>query len=54
MPRHRDYVPQGVIPAVLLPFQDDFSIDEPSYRAHLRDVASVKGISAINTLTCSR
>src|SRR5437879_5663774 len=49
MPRHRDYVPQGVIPAVLLPFQDDFSIDEPSYRAHLRDVASVKGISAITT-----
>jgi len=49
MPRHRDYLPQGVIPAVLLPFQDDFSIDEPSYRAHLRDVAAVKGISAITT-----
>jgi 4-hydroxy-tetrahydrodipicolinate synthase len=49
MPRHRDYVPHGVIPAVLLPFHDDFSIDEASYRAHLRDVASVKGLSAITT-----
>src|SRR2546422_10910029 len=49
MPRQRDYVPHGVIPAVLLPFHDDFSIDEPSYRAHLRDIASVKGISAITT-----
>ena len=41
------YVPAGVIPAVLLPFHDDLSIDEASYRAHLRDVASVEGISAI-------
>ena len=41
------YVPAGVIPAVLLPFHDDLSIDEASYRAHLRDVATVEGISAI-------
>jgi 4-hydroxy-tetrahydrodipicolinate synthase len=41
------YAPAGVIPAVLLPFHDDLSIDEASYRAHLRDVASVRGISAI-------
>ena len=41
------YVPAGVIPAVLLPFHDDLSIDEASYRAHLRDVASVEGLSAI-------
>ena len=47
MSRHRDFVPQGVIPAVLLPFHDDFSIDERSFRAHLRDVASVQGLSAI-------
>jgi 4-hydroxy-tetrahydrodipicolinate synthase len=48
MPRHPDFVPQGVIPAVLLPFHDDdFSIDEPSFRAHLRDVASVQDLSAI-------
>jgi 4-hydroxy-tetrahydrodipicolinate synthase len=49
MPRHRDYVPHGVIPAVLLPFNEDFSIDEASYRAHLRDVGAVQGISAITT-----
>jgi 4-hydroxy-tetrahydrodipicolinate synthase len=49
MPRHRDYVPHGVIPAVLLPFHEDLSIDEASYRAHLRDVVSVQGISAITT-----
>ena len=39
--------PAGVIPAVLLPFNEDFSIDEASYRAHLRDVASVQGLSAL-------
>jgi 4-hydroxy-tetrahydrodipicolinate synthase len=49
MPRHRDYIPHGVIPAVLLPFHEDFSIDEASYRAHLRDVGSVEGISAITS-----
>ena len=47
MPRHPDFLPQGVIPAVLLPFHADFSIDEPSFRAHLRDVAAVQGLSAI-------
>ena len=41
------FVPAGVIPAVLLPFHEDLSIDEASYRAHLRDVGSVQGISAI-------
>ena len=47
MARHSDFVPQGVIPAVLLPFHDDLSIDETSFRAHLRDVAGVNGLSAI-------
>jgi 4-hydroxy-tetrahydrodipicolinate synthase len=47
MPRHAGFIPHGVIPAVLLPFNEDFSIDEASYRAHLRDVTSVEGISAI-------
>ena len=38
MSRHPHFVPQGVIPAVLLPFHKDLSIDEPSFRAHfLRD-----------------
>jgi 4-hydroxy-tetrahydrodipicolinate synthase len=47
MPRHASYIPHGVIPAVLLPFNDDLAIDEKSFRAHLRDVAAVPGISAI-------
>jgi 4-hydroxy-tetrahydrodipicolinate synthase len=34
-----------VIPAVLLPFNVDFSIDERSYRKHLSDVTGVDGIS---------
>ncbi|HKW36171.1 MAG TPA: dihydrodipicolinate synthase family protein [Burkholderiales bacterium] len=41
------WIPQGVIPAVLLPFHEDLSIDEPSFRAHLSDVASAAGLSAI-------
>jgi 4-hydroxy-tetrahydrodipicolinate synthase len=41
------FVPAGVIPAVLLPFHEDLSIDEASYRAHLRDVGSVEGLAAI-------
>ena len=43
------YQPEGVIPAVLLPFHDDFSIDEASYRSHIRDVAAVPGVTAITT-----
>ena len=41
------FVPAGVIPAVLLPFADNLEIDEKSFRAHLRDVAAVDGISAV-------
>ena len=47
MSRHPEFVPQGVIPAVLLPFHDDLSIDEPSFRGHLRDVEAVDGLSAL-------
>jgi 4-hydroxy-tetrahydrodipicolinate synthase len=43
------YLPHGVIPAVLLPFNLDFSIDEESYRSHLRDVGSVEGVTAVTT-----
>jgi 4-hydroxy-tetrahydrodipicolinate synthase len=32
---------------VLLPFENDLSIDEASFRKHLRDVAAVEGLSAI-------
>src|SRR5258708_10880971 len=47
MPRHPKYIPHGVIPAVLLPFNDDLSIDERSFRRHLGDVTGTKGLSAI-------
>ena len=47
MPRHKNFTPQGVIPAVILPFHDDLSIDEPSFRKHLRDVTATEGLSAI-------
>src|ERR1700730_18246809 len=41
------YAPHGVIPAVLLPFDNDLAIDEASFRKHLRDVSATPGISAI-------
>jgi 4-hydroxy-tetrahydrodipicolinate synthase len=47
MPRHAHYVPHGVIPAVLLPFADDLSIDEKAFRKHLSDVAATDGLSGI-------
>ncbi|HEX5317589.1 MAG TPA: dihydrodipicolinate synthase family protein [Stellaceae bacterium] len=47
MTRFRDWTPHGVIPAVLLPFHADYSIDAASYRRHLRDVGGVDGISAL-------
>ena len=47
MSQRKAYVPHGVIPAVLLPFDNDLAIDEASFRKHLRDVASVEGLSAI-------
>ena len=47
MPRHKNFTPHGVIPAVILPFHDDLSIDEANFRRHLRAVAAVEGLSAI-------
>jgi 4-hydroxy-tetrahydrodipicolinate synthase len=47
MPRFKNFEPKGVIPACLLPFFDDLSIDEAGYRKHLRDVVGVEGISAV-------
>src|SRR5947209_16328091 len=47
MARHKSYIPHGVIPAVLLPFDGELAIDEAGFRKHLRDVAATDGISAI-------
>jgi 4-hydroxy-tetrahydrodipicolinate synthase len=43
------FEPRGVIPACLLPFSADLSIDERAYRTHLNDIASVEGVEAIAT-----
>src|ERR1700674_1411285 len=43
----RPYLPHGVIPAVLLPLDNDLAIDEAAFREHLREVAATEGISAI-------
>jgi 4-hydroxy-tetrahydrodipicolinate synthase len=40
-------LPFGVIPAALMAFHDDFSMDEPSARKHLRDLAAVKGVQSL-------
>ena len=47
MPRHASYLPHGVIPAILLPFNDDLSIDERSFRATSAMSAATEGISAL-------
>ena len=47
MARFKQFIPQGVIPAALLPFNKDFSIDGASFKLHLSDLSSVKGVTAI-------
>ncbi|MBL8382690.1 MAG: dihydrodipicolinate synthase family protein [Burkholderiales bacterium] len=41
------FTPAGTIPAAILPFHDDFAIDEASLRAHLADLAGTAGVTAI-------
>jgi len=41
------FVARGVIPAALLPFHDDCSIDFEEFRRHLSYLANVKGVTAI-------
>ena len=45
--RFPGYLPAGVIPACILPFHDDLSLDLKSFARHLHDTAAVKGLSAI-------
>ena len=47
MGRFREFKPAGVIPATLLAFHEDLSIDEAETRRHLSHVAATRGISAI-------
>ncbi|PQO25605.1 dihydrodipicolinate synthase family protein [Blastopirellula marina] len=41
------FIPQGVIPACLMPFDALLEVDERSYRRHLRELSCVEGITAI-------
>jgi len=47
MTQNRNFVPAGVIPATLLPFNDDYSINWQEMNRHLEDVVATPGISAI-------
>ena len=38
---------EGVMPANLLPFRADLSIDEPAYRRHLRWLADTRGVTGL-------
>ncbi|MGH7324909.1 MAG: dihydrodipicolinate synthase family protein [Candidatus Rokuibacteriota bacterium] len=37
----------GILPANILPFRADLSIDEPAYRRHLRWLADTRGVTGI-------
>ncbi len=41
------FTAEGVIPATLVAFRQDFEIDIAASRKHLRDVAAVDGLNAI-------
>ncbi len=47
MPRFKDVKIEGVIPATLLAFNEDMSIDERATRKHLADCALVPGVSMV-------
>ena len=38
---------QGVLPACVMPFDEDYAIDVAEYRRHLRDLASTDGVTGI-------
>ena len=38
---------KGVIPAIILPLNPDYSIDEQGFRRHIRRVSGIKGVTAI-------
>ena len=47
MPRFKDYVPQGVIPATLAAFDTDYEFNWAETRRHLAFTADVDGVTAI-------
>ena len=47
MPRFPGDLPAGVIPACILPFHEDLSLDLPSFKRHLQHTAAIPGLSGI-------
>jgi 4-hydroxy-tetrahydrodipicolinate synthase len=47
MPRFKDFMPAGVIPATLAAFNDDLSINEKETRRHLAHCAFTSGVTAV-------
>ncbi|HEV7411496.1 MAG TPA: dihydrodipicolinate synthase family protein, partial [Bradyrhizobium sp.] len=47
MARFSNFDPAGVIPACILPFHDDLSLDLKSFKKHVLDVAAVHGLAAL-------
>jgi len=47
MPRFKDYIPNGVIPATLAAFDADFEFDWAETRRHLAFAADIDGVTAI-------
>ena len=47
MPRFKDYIPHGVIPATLAAFDADFEFDWAETRRHLAFAADIDGVTAI-------
>ncbi|HXE17976.1 MAG TPA: dihydrodipicolinate synthase family protein [Castellaniella sp.] len=41
------YTPEGVIPAVLMPFQADLEIDRGAYQRHVQDLAGTAGVTGL-------
>ncbi|OLC16541.1 MAG: hypothetical protein AUH29_04760 [Candidatus Rokubacteria bacterium 13_1_40CM_69_27] len=44
---HQPLTFSGIMPANILPFRADLSIDEPAYRRHLRWLADTRGVTGI-------
>lgn len=47
MKQFKSFDPSGVIPACILPFHDDLSLNLKAFKQHLTQVAGVQGLSAI-------
>lgn len=43
------YIPRGMIPANLLPFHEDYTIDEAGLRRHLEWLVTTPGVTAVTT-----